>query len=58
MLVTIHFPKWYRSNQKILLPKTLQGNINLSGLEPCVEWVDEGYGYLKGAHDHSFTLLP
>ncbi|KAF1346833.1 hypothetical protein BDV97DRAFT_357941 [Delphinella strobiligena] len=37
MLVSIQFPKWYRSNQKVLLPKTLQGKMNWSGLKPCEE---------------------
>lgn len=58
MLVTIQFPKWYRSKQKITMPKALEGKINWGSVEPCVNWVDEDYDYLKGAHDHSFTLLP
>jgi len=58
MLVTIHFPAWYRSNQKLFLPKTLEGKINWGRLVPCVEWVDEDYDYLTGRHDHDFSLLP
>jgi hypothetical protein len=58
MLVTIHFPAWYRSNQKFFLPKTLKGKINWGRLVPCVEWVDEDYDYLTGRHDHDFSLLP
>ncbi|KAL6242003.1 hypothetical protein RBB50_010914 [Rhinocladiella similis] len=58
MLVAIHFPAWYRSNQKFVLPKALQGKINWGRLVPCVEWVDEDYDYLQGKHDHDFSLLP
>ncbi|KIW55290.1 hypothetical protein PV05_07582 [Exophiala xenobiotica] len=58
MLVTIHFPAWYRSNQKFFLPKSMQGKINWGRLVPCVEWVDEDYDYLQGRHDHDFSLLP
>lgn len=58
MLVTIHFPAWYRSNQTFFLPRSLQGKINWGRLVPCVEWVDENYDYLQGRHDHDFSLLP
>ena len=58
MLVTVQFPQWYRSELKIVLPKCLQGKINRARIVPKVEWVDEGYDYLKGAHDHDFRLKP
>jgi ectoine hydroxylase-related dioxygenase (phytanoyl-CoA dioxygenase family) len=58
MLVTIHFPKWYRSNLEIILPKSLEGQIEWGNLVPCVKWVDEDYDYLQGRHDHDFSLLP
>ncbi|GES56920.1 phytanoyl-CoA dioxygenase family protein [Aspergillus terreus] len=58
MLVTIQFANWYRSEQKLLLPKSLQGKVNFGRLVPCVDWVDDGYDYLKGAHTHDFSLLP
>ncbi|KIV81390.1 hypothetical protein PV11_03581 [Exophiala sideris] len=58
MLVTIHFPAWYRSNQTFFLPKSLKGKINWGRLVPCVEWVDDDYDYLQGRHDHDFSLLP
>ncbi|KAI1609422.1 phytanoyl-CoA dioxygenase family protein [Exophiala viscosa] len=58
MLVTIHFPAWYRSKQTFFLPKSLKGKINWGRLVPCVEWVDEDYNYLQGRHDHDFSLLP
>ncbi|KAJ5606031.1 hypothetical protein N7510_008812 [Penicillium lagena] len=58
MLVSIQFANWYRSDQKFVLPKSLVGKINWGRLVPCVEWVDDGYDYLKGAHDHDFSLKP
>lgn len=58
MLVTIHFPAWYRTEQKILLPESLKGKIDWGNLVPCVEWVEDGYDYLQGQHDHDFDLLP
>jgi len=58
MLVTIHFPAWYRTEQKVLLPESLKGKIEWGNLVPCVEWVPEGYNYLQGQHDHDFDLLP
>lgn len=41
-----------------MLRKSLQGKVNWGKLVPCVEWVDDGYDYLQGRHDHSFDLLP
>lgn len=58
MLVTVQFPSWYRSGLKMKLPRAVQGKIEWGDLVPCVEWVDEGYDYLQGAHDHDFSLLP
>ena len=58
MLVGIHFPHWYRTEQRILLPKSVQGKIEWGNLEPCVEWVEDGHDYLQGQHDHDFDLLP
>lgn len=58
MLVTIHFPAWYRTEQTILLPESLRGKIDWGNLFPCVEWVPDGYDYLQGQHDHDFDLLP
>ncbi|KAH7412863.1 phytanoyl-CoA dioxygenase family protein [Cadophora sp. MPI-SDFR-AT-0126] len=58
MLVTIHFPAWYRTEQKVLLPESLKGKIEWGNLVPCVEWVPDGYDYLQGQHDHDFDLLP
>lgn len=58
MLVTVQFPSWYRSELKMKLPKAVQDKIEWGDLVPCVEWMDEGYDYLQGAHDHDFSLLP
>jgi len=58
MLVTIHFPVWYRTEQKVLLPESLKGKIEWGNLVPCVDWVPDGYDYLQGQHDHDFDLLP
>jgi ectoine hydroxylase-related dioxygenase (phytanoyl-CoA dioxygenase family) len=58
MLVTIHFPHWYRTEQKILLPKSVEGKVEWGNLMPCVEWVEDGFNYLQGQHDHDFDLLP
>ncbi|KAH8893602.1 hypothetical protein GQ53DRAFT_805170 [Thozetella sp. PMI_491] len=55
--VSVQFPRWYRSNLNIKLPRNLKGKIQWGGLVPCVEWADEGYDYLQGAHDHDFRLL-
>lgn len=57
MLVTIHFPYWYRSNQTFFLPRSLEGKIKWGNLKAEVEWVDDDYDYLQGRHDHSFDLL-
>ncbi|KAL3464828.1 hypothetical protein BJX64DRAFT_275513 [Aspergillus heterothallicus] len=59
MLVTILFPHWYRSDQKILLPESLQETVKgWEGVDTQVEWVEEGYDYLQGRHDHDFSLKP
>ncbi|KAL4982272.1 hypothetical protein BDW68DRAFT_192293 [Aspergillus falconensis] len=59
MLVTILFPHWYRSDQKIILPESLRGEVEgWQGVDACVEWVEDGYDYLQGRHDHDFTLKP
>ncbi|KAL4999148.1 hypothetical protein BDV10DRAFT_193816 [Aspergillus recurvatus] len=59
MLVTILFPHWYRSDQKVLLPESLKGEVEgWQGVDACVEWVKEGYDYLQGRHDHDFALKP
>ncbi|KUI68743.1 Kanamycin B dioxygenase [Cytospora mali] len=58
MLVTVQFPSWYRSELKMKLPRSVQDKIEWGELVPCVEWMDDGYDYLQGAHDHDFTLLP
>lgn len=58
MLVSVLFPHWYRSDLKIKLPVGVREEINWGDVVPCVDWMDEGYDYLKGAHDHDFTLQP
>lgn len=58
MLVTAQFPSWYRSELKLKLPSSAQGKIEWGELVPCVEWMDDNYNYLQGAHDHDFSLLP
>lgn len=58
MLVTVQFPSWYRSELKMKLPRAVQDNIDWGDVVPCVEWMDDGYDYLQGAHDHDFSLLP
>ncbi|KAH8433337.1 phytanoyl-CoA dioxygenase family protein [Aspergillus melleus] len=58
MLVTIQFANWYRNEQKLVLPNSLQDKVNFGRVVPCVEWVEDGYDYLKGAHNHDFSLLP
>ncbi|KAL1642955.1 hypothetical protein SLS58_005197 [Diplodia intermedia] len=55
MLVTIHFARWWRSRLKIKLEEGSKGKIEWGGLEPAVEWVEDGYDYLKGAHDFTFA---
>lgn len=58
MLVTVQFPSWYRSELKMKLPRAVQDNIDWGDVVPSVEWMDDGYDYLQGAHDHDFSLLP
>ena len=58
MLVSILFAEWYRSKQKIVLPRSLQGIFDWGRLVPCVEWVNDGFDYLKGGHEHDLSLLP
>ncbi|OKL57190.1 hypothetical protein UA08_07334 [Talaromyces atroroseus] len=58
MLVTILFPHWYRSEQKIILPKSLKGHTNWGDVNVCVEWAEDGHDYLQGRHDHDFSLKP
>lgn len=58
MLVTVQFPSWYRSDLKLKLPKSVQGRIDWGQVVPCADWMDDGYDYLQGAHDHDFVLLP
>jgi ectoine hydroxylase-related dioxygenase (phytanoyl-CoA dioxygenase family) len=58
MIVTVLFPRWYRSNLEIILPESVKGKINWGSVNPVVKWVPDGYDYLKGAHDHDFVLLP
>ena len=42
MLVTIHFPHWYRTEQKVLLPRSLQGKVQWGNLVPCVSGLTMG----------------
>lgn len=58
MLVSIQFASWYRNNQKFRLPRSLEGRVDWGRVVPCVEWVDDGFDYLQGAHDHDFAPLP
>ncbi|KAI5294120.1 hypothetical protein KEM55_006762 [Ascosphaera atra] len=58
MLVTANFAPWYRSDLKFLLPKSLEGKIEWGNLVPYVDWVDDNYDYLQGAHTHDFSLKP
>ncbi|CEO58330.1 hypothetical protein PMG11_03061 [Penicillium brasilianum] len=58
MLVSIQFPSWYRSNQRLILPRVLEEKIDFGRTVPFVEWVGEDYDYLQGAHDHDLTLKP
>ncbi|OKL56392.1 hypothetical protein UA08_08331 [Talaromyces atroroseus] len=58
MLVTVLFPKWYRSNLEVVLPETVKGTIDWASVDPKVKWVSDDYDYLQGAHDHDFALLP
>lgn len=58
MLVSIQFPSWYRSDQRLVLPRVLEGRINFGRTIPFVKWVGEDYDYLQGAHGHDLTLKP
>jgi ectoine hydroxylase-related dioxygenase (phytanoyl-CoA dioxygenase family) len=58
MLVSIQFPSWYRSDQKLVLPRALEGKIDFGRTVPYVKWVGKDYDYLQGAHDHDLTLKP
>lgn len=60
MLVTILFPHWYRSDQKVMLPRSLKEQVDSWEYVDAssVEWVDEDYDYLQGRHDHDFSLKP
>lgn len=58
MLVTVVFAHWFRSNQKLILPKRWQDNLQWGRLVPCVEWVENDRNYLLGSHDIDFTQLP
>lgn len=58
MLVSIQFASWYRSELKFVLPRSLEGKVDWGRLMPAVQWVDDDYDYLQGAHDHDFSLLP
>ncbi|KAK1767904.1 putative phytanoyldioxygenase family protein [Phialemonium atrogriseum] len=58
MLVSVQFPSWYRSDLKMRLPVSIRDKVRWGDVEPCVEWVEDGFDYLKGAHDHDFSLKP
>lgn len=58
MLVSVQFPSWYRSDLKMRLPASIRDKVRWGDVEPCVEWVEDGFDYLKGAHDHDFSLKP
>ncbi|KAK8001135.1 hypothetical protein PG991_013357 [Apiospora marii] len=58
MLVSVQFPRWYRSELKMKLPASIKDKVQWGDVVPCAEWMPDGYDYLKGAHDHDFTLLP
>lgn len=58
MLVSILFARWYRNLTRVVLPRSLMGRIDWRGVVPCVEWVEDGEEYLKGAHEHDLSLLP
>ncbi|KAF2245888.1 hypothetical protein BU26DRAFT_521429 [Trematosphaeria pertusa] len=58
MLVSIQFPNWYRSEQKIQLPESVKGKVQWGSVVPCVDWKPDGYDYLKGSHDLDFSLKP
>lgn len=58
MLVMVLFPSWYRSEARIELPEIVKGKIDWGNIVPCVNWLKEGYGYLKGECNADFDLLP
>lgn len=58
MLVSIQFPNWYRSEQKIQLPMSVKDKIRWGNMVPCVDWMEDGYDFLKGAHVLNFSLKP
>lgn len=59
MLVSILFPHWYRSDQTFQLPESLKEEVSSwENVQPCVEWVEDGYDYLQGRHNHNFALKP
>ncbi|KAK8036156.1 hypothetical protein PG993_008770 [Apiospora rasikravindrae] len=58
MLVSVQFPSWYRSELQMKLPASIKDKVEWGDVIPCAEWMPDGYDYLKGAHDHDFTLLP
>ena len=58
MLVTVAFSKWYRSNQKLVLPNRWKERIQWGRLDPCIEWVDDEQDYLQGKHDIYLSQLP
>ena len=58
MLVTVVFSQWFRSNQKLTLPKRWQNRIAWGRLTPCVAWVENDHDYLQGAHDINLSQLP
>jgi ectoine hydroxylase-related dioxygenase (phytanoyl-CoA dioxygenase family) len=58
MLVSIQFPNWYRSDQKIQLPVGVKDKIEWGNVVPCVDWKEDGYDYLKGEHILDFSLKP
>lgn len=56
MLVCALFPPWYRSDLKMKLPKDAEDCIHWGDIVPQVDWFEPGYDYLRGAHDHDFSL--
>ena len=57
MLVTVVFSHWYRSNQKLKLPKRWQNRVEWGRLVPCVDWTENDRDYLEGAHDIDLSQL-
>ena len=58
MLVSVQFPHWYRSDLEMKLPLAIKDKVDWGDVVPCAEWMEDGYDYLKGAHDHDFSLKP